>query len=277
VRFAATLDFSLDPATQQAATELAADIRVVSAERIAAEIERMLVDPHRVRALELLRETGLLVIVMPEAAPLVEDARRWNATLAVLERLEDPSFGLALAALLRGVLSTAPVGDASEQPRRRRGGPTSPVEQLVDAVVTRWKLSNATSDRTRWLMENYATLAQARQLPWSRLQPLLTHEFAGELVGLSAAVLSAVDGDATQTEYCRQKLALPADQLDPPALLNGGDLNRRAIPAGPAYRRLLQAVRDAQLDGAVTTKAEALELVDRLTDADTNNECNNAR
>jgi poly(A) polymerase len=51
-------------------------------------------------------------------------------------------------------------------------------------------------------------------------------------------------------------------------VITGEDLLRHGIPPGPEYRALLQHVRDAQLDGEVRTKAEALELVDRLRGKD---------
>jgi poly(A) polymerase len=66
VRIAATFDFTLEPATRDAIKAMADQITVVSAERIAAEMRLMLVHPRRARALELLRELGLLKIILPE-------------------------------------------------------------------------------------------------------------------------------------------------------------------------------------------------------------------
>ena len=52
--------------------------------------------------------------------------------------------------------------------------------------------------------------------------------------------------------------------LEPPPLIDGNDLRALGIPQGPIYKRLLDAVREAQLEGTVRTKEEALELVKRL-------------
>ena len=54
VRFAATYEFELEAATLHAVRDMAAEIDVVSAERIGAEIRRMLEHATRVRAIELL-------------------------------------------------------------------------------------------------------------------------------------------------------------------------------------------------------------------------------
>lgn len=48
-----------------------------------------------------------------------------------------------------------------------------------------------------------------------------------------------------------------------PALLSGDDLRDRSIPPGPIYREILQALRQAQLDGTITSRAAALSWLDR--------------
>ena len=68
VRFAATLDFMLDEVTAAAVREMAHEIVVVSHERIAQELRRMLVDTHRRRAVELCDSVGLLSVILPEVA-----------------------------------------------------------------------------------------------------------------------------------------------------------------------------------------------------------------
>jgi len=55
-----------------------------------------------------------------------------------------------------------------------------------------------------------------------------------------------------------------AAELEPPTVIDGNDLRALGIPQGPLYKRLLDAVREAQLDGAVTTKEQAIELVKQL-------------
>ncbi len=81
VRFAAVFNFHLDDATLAAIREMAAQITVVSAERIAAEMRIVLAHAARVRAVQLLQETGLLRAILPEAAELagtIEWARTIN-------------------------------------------------------------------------------------------------------------------------------------------------------------------------------------------------------
>src|SRR5205085_1385141 len=69
VRLAARFGLTIEPATEEAVRAMAAQITVVSAERIADELRKMLVDPHRARAMRLFMDLGLAAAVMPELLP----------------------------------------------------------------------------------------------------------------------------------------------------------------------------------------------------------------
>ena len=61
-------------------------------------------------------------------------------------------------------------------------------------------------------------------------------------------------------EYCEQLAAAngPTDDLNPPPLLTGHDLTRRGLEPGPLFKTLLDAVREAQLDGTVDDAAASV-------------------
>lgn len=104
-RFAAQLGFEVEAETRAAMRELAAELQRVSVERIAQELNRLLLAPEPDRGLELLRQTGLLSFVLPELVPLAEDVadRRhkdiWRHTLQVV-RQSPPRLAVRWAALL---------------------------------------------------------------------------------------------------------------------------------------------------------------------------------
>ncbi len=68
VRFAARLEFTIEPRTMHAIRAQAAEIAAVSAERVRDELTRILTEGHARRGFELLEETGLLAQVLPEIA-----------------------------------------------------------------------------------------------------------------------------------------------------------------------------------------------------------------
>lgn len=255
VRMAANFDFALDEATQAAIAEFAPLVTAVSAERITQEMRQMLVHPNRARAVELLRETGLLEEILPESTSRGDDGKtaqasadeRWRHVLLMLAKLTKPSFSLALAVLLH--LIDLSGGDEGK---------------LVEAICRRWRLSNKEIERTRWLVEQRQALAEACSLPWPRLQRLLISEGIVELIALHEADALARGADLAHVVRCRELLQLPAEQLNPPPLISGDDLIRHGIRQGKQFKLLLERIRDAQLDGQIAKQEEALQLAERL-------------
>lgn len=65
-RFAATLQFDLDPATEAALGSVTERARLVAMERVREEWRKLMASPAPSRAIELLRRAGLLALWMPE-------------------------------------------------------------------------------------------------------------------------------------------------------------------------------------------------------------------
>jgi len=246
VRFAARFGFALEERTLAAVRQQAHELVIVSAERIAAELRLILTHTNRARGVELLADSGLLEVVLPESSPLLQDGNAWSRTTRILELLAAPTFAMALAAILREIQIAHEGSD------------------LAQVVFERWKLTNEERDGVQKLLREQPMIRTARAQPWPKLQRLLIAPRVNELLGYCEAVSLAHDGSAAEIEFCRQKLALPAAELNPPPLLTGDDLKRLGIPPGPAYRPLLDAVRDAQLEGQIATTDDAVALVRQL-------------
>jgi poly(A) polymerase len=56
----------------------------------------------------------------------------------------------------------------------------------------------------------------------------------------------------------------PPEVLRPARLLTGLDLIEAGYKPGPDFSRMLEAAEDAQLEGRIHTREEALELVEHL-------------
>lgn len=246
VRFAATLDFQLDPATAEAIRELAPEIQIVSAERIAQELRKMLVHPHRRRAIELTAEVGLLRVILPElslagTADAPSGPTALEQTLHLLALLAEPSFELAAAALLHAV-----------DPDPHTAG------QMAADICRRLRLSNAETARIAWLVAEQETLAAAPRMPLARLKRLFAQAGSEDLLALYRARCLARDEDLGAFAFCQEFLQrTPRDDLDPPPLLGGDDLIALGLAPGPRFREILEQVRDAQLNGELHTREEA--------------------
>lgn len=274
VRFAARFELALDPATAAAIRAMADELPVVSAERIADELRKLLTDRHRVRALSLLDDVGLLAVILPEVAhmrgvpqglPAAPTGDLWTHTLRVVEQLpEIVSFPLVMAALLHDVGKPATLGRTPD--RYTFHGHEHAGRQIAERVAERLKLSNAERERIAWLVEKHQYLSDAPTMRPSRLKPVLAQPGIVELLVLHRADARASGRETTHVEFAEARLRdwSASGDLSPPPLLTGDDLKTLGVPQGPIYKRLLDSVRDGQLDGTLQTMEQARELVRRM-------------
>jgi poly(A) polymerase len=273
VRMATRFELVIEPATHAAIQKMADQITVVSAERIAEELRQLLVVPQRVRGLNLLFDLGLVAAILPElvamkglrqGSPHAPTGDLWDHVMGVLGHLgAEPSFTLAFAALLHDVGKPRTVGRTADKYTfyfHEHVGC-----RLASEICLRLKLSNAERERIEWLVEKHQILSDARQMRTSKLKTLLVHPGIGELLALHRADALASGHSTDHVDYCEFLLKeWSAEELDPPPLATGHDLMRHGMPPGPLYKHLLDAVREAQLDGTVKSLKEALQLVDHL-------------
>ncbi len=268
VRFASTLGFTLDAETRAAVEAMSDQILVVSGERIREELRRMLLPPARRLAARMLFETGLLSPILPELVPLVDELHpsvpltEWQIVLDVSERLDHPDWPLPLAVLLM------PIADQAA----RTGRSPAEVHARIVGITDRLRCSVREQKTVAWLIEHRDHLLGAQRRRWSEVQPLLAHPDAAALVELHIArrtAIAALSGrvpDRDEFAYCRERLHVPREQLDPAPLVSGHDLIALGLPKGPRFAHLLREVRRAQLDGQIHNHAQALDLVQRLAD-----------
>lgn len=254
VRFTASLEFGLARTTKAAVIEMAPQIHVVSAERIAAELRRMLTDRHRHIAVALANEVGLLREILPEVVmqgsnedssdtedqkpqQVLATSENLSPQLSALRLLQEPSFELAFAMLLRDVSN-------------------------VEAICRRLKLSNDELEKTAWLVRQQDALREPDKLTLAQLKRLLAHPFCGDLLALMRATLLAERADLHPVLFCEQFLEVtPPEVLNPSPLVTGNDLIALGLKPGPPFKQLLDEARDAQLNGELVNHDSAMEWV----------------
>lgn len=247
VRFSSTFAFDLEMQTQHAVREYASHIHVVSAERIAAEMRRMLTDDHRMIAVRMLRDLTLLHEILPEADSTVGHALRWSETYHSLERLPVGDFRVAMALLLKYACQYSLLN----------GKPLKPIYP-ADEVCRRWKLTNDEAKIIQWLLRHEHTIRHADQVAWPKLQRLLIADPAPLLIAMGYAVQRARDNSTIGVEHAESCLSLPEEELNPDPLLSGSDLIKAGFKPGPQFHRVLETIRDEQLEKRLNTTDEAL-------------------
>ncbi len=275
VRFAARLGFAIDDATMAAMQELAGEIGQVSCERIRDELTRILTEGGAARGFELLRESGLLLEVLPEALKLrgVEQPPQfhpegdvWVHTMLLLEKLRPGcSATLAWGALLHDIGKPATFRAPDPRvpgDRIRFNGHVEVGVRVSEEILGRLRFSNEDTAQILALVKNHMRFGDVMEMRESTLKRFLRLPKFEEHLALHWLDASSCHGDLRLYEYARQRFEnVPVEEMRPKLLLTGRDLIAAGYRPGPRFKAMLEAAEDAQLEGAVATSAEALSLV----------------
>jgi poly(A) polymerase len=272
VRLAARFQFQIEPVTRRALHSMAHQVVSVSAERIAQELRRMLVHSSRARAMILALESGLLTTILPpvvlmkglfQGKPMQPEGDLWDHTLLVLSLLpSQPGFTLAFAALLHD--AGKPVTRDYQQGRFTFHNHEQAGARITDRLCRALKLSNTERERITWLVAFHQYLGEAKKLRESKLKRILAEPGIEELLALHRADALASSGNTEHVDYCEYYLRTqPSGPINPPPLVTGHDLVRHGLEPGPQFARLLEQIREAQLEGQIQSKREALEWLER--------------
>lgn len=268
VRFATVLGFAVEPVTLAAVAKHAAEITVVSGERIRDELSRTLPHARRATAVRLLWETGLAAALWPAVAAdygwAPGGALPAGLAAAVGALPAEAEWTTVLAVLVKGGPSV--FGDAAAA---GAGQLRARVDKLVDRageVCTELACTKAERLRVETLVRRQWDIHFADGADLAGRKRLAASPEFGELAKVHAAV-AAEFGLPEQGAAAVLPLAeLPDAELRPRPWLNGADLLAEGVAAGPGMGRMLERLYDAQLRGELPDRAAAVEMVLRLRD-----------
>ncbi|MDR3765242.1 MAG: CCA tRNA nucleotidyltransferase [Acidobacteriota bacterium] len=273
VRFAARFHYAIDPATMTAIRGLAAQIDRVSAERQRDELCKMLLEGSARRAFTLLSTSGLLRQVLPEMDAMrgVEQPPQFHPegdvfahTLLLLDKLPSrPSLTLAWGALLHDVGKPATFRRAPD--RIRFDGHVEIGVRVAEEVLTRLRFSSRQREQIVSLVANHMRFADVRHMKDSTFKRFIRLDNFEEHLELHRLDCLASHGKLDLYDYTRDRMsAVPEEEVHPEPLLNGRELIAAGFRPGPQFAEILTAVEDAQLDGEIGTRPEALAFAKRI-------------
>lgn len=243
IRFATTKSVTIDDATLDAIQRNAAAIKNVSPERIGQEMRRTLGHHRAAEGLTMLIESGLAESVWPEL-----DARM----IAAAERLISPEN------LPSNPPAISPAGESFVDALAICLHVAGDWRDQIKSLTSRWRLSNDERDRVQFAVASLSILQSADQTPWHRVQPILVDRYRDH-----AVTLACLTANQSAIDVINNALTIAPERLDPPPLITGKDLHAIGVEPGPAFRDILQSIRDAQLDGKIQTRQEAIEIASR--------------
>jgi poly(A) polymerase len=276
VRFAARFNYKIDPATMSAIQKLAPEIHQVSCERVREELTKMLTEGQARRAFELLDTTKLLPEVLPEIAAMkgVQQPPQYHPegdvfvhTLLLLEKLQPSAGGpisktLAWGALLHDVGKPATFRVAPD--RIRFDGHVEVGVKMAAEILRRLRFSNHETDQILALVDNHMRFGAVQRMKQSTLKKFLRLPAFEEHLELHRIDCLSSHGQLEAYEYTREQMrSMPPEAIRPTPLITGRDLVDAGYEPGPRFKEVLTAVEDAQLEGRLASREEAMEYVRR--------------
>lgn len=277
VRFASTLEFALDPNTEAAVKEMADTVGAVSAERIQAELTRLLVEsPRAGQGIRLLERTGLLRALLPEVAAMAGQQQPpefhpegdvLTHTVLMLDALRERDADLAWTVLLHdvGKPPTASVGrwpDGRERIRFDRHAEVG--AEMARAILTRLRMPKQRIETVSYAIGNHMRFKDVKRMRRATLRRLLgapTFPLELELHRLDCLASHGLLDNHAFLDRARAEWA--AETPLPPPLVTGHDLLAMGIPEGPELGRRLRGIYEAQLERPEWTREQLLELARR--------------
>jgi poly(A) polymerase len=272
VRFAARFGFRIEPETMAAARSLAAKITQVSPERIRDELTKLLTEGAARRGFELLDETGLLDVVLPDIARMkgVEQPPQyhpegdvWIHTRMMLEMLQpNCSSTLAWGVLLHDVGKPPTFAPATGPGTRIRfDGHVEVGARMAEHICRALRFSNEDTEQIEALVANHLRFKDVHEMRTATLKRFVRlPRFEEHLELHRLDCLSSHRNLDAYTFVQRFLVETPPEKVYPPKLVTGDDLKSMGLVPGPRFRAILLAVEEAQLEGRLQDRESALQF-----------------
>ena len=268
VRFAAQLNFEIEPKTFAAVKTLAPKIKLISAERIRDELLKLFRPPHAARGLLLLRESGLLEQILPELAATISceqspdyhpEGSVFNHIQLMLEKLPPDSIGLLPWAVL--------LHDIAKPVSAERDAGTGAIHfyghekvgaEMARAILNRLRFPKKQIDAIAACVLHHMQFKDVKQMRKATLRRLLLRETFPLELELHRLDCLGSHGDLSHHEFLlEQAEELKKKPAIRPPLLTGNDLIKLGMKPGPAMGALLHEIREKQLQDELKTPRQA--------------------
>ena len=268
IRFATTLGFSIDPGTWIALLQWAPEIHAVSAERIRDEFCKILLSPNRIHGFDLLDQSGLLRMILPEMETLKgcdqppdfhPEGDVFVHTRLMLSLLpENVSLPLVLSVLFHD-LGKPPTRIIDETGRIRFNGHEGVSAEISLRIMQRLRFPNEVIDAVIPAVRLHMSFKDVPNMRVSTLKRMMARPtFEDELELHRVDCLGSHGMLDNHAMLIAKREEFSHQPLIPPPLINGNDLIALGWKPGKQFSQVLQSVQNRQLEGTLTSREEAL-------------------
>lgn len=287
IRFATKLNFNIHPNTYRAMLKLYQNLNKISRERIRDEFTKIIQSPNRVKGLTTLYDTGIIDLIIPKFSELAYIAQPpifhpegdvlTHTMLAMSYIEENDSLELILATLLHDIgKPEAYSWDTDKQRITFKGHETVSAEKSK-VILRDLKYDNNIIDKIHYIILNHMIFHQddIAKLRKSTIKRLILIEAEGQqkyvpnplfddLVKLYKYDILASDRNLTNYFNLLKRVAEIREEIkkEPPIrLITGYDVMGLGIKPGPIISELMSKVEDAQLEGTIKMREDALKYL----------------
>jgi len=271
IRFAVELDYKIDSETWKALVDSAASINEISAERIRDEVVKIFLSANRVRGWDLLDESGLMRVVLPELDAMKgclqpeqfhPEGDVFQHTRLMLEMLpEKVSVPLVLAVLLHDVAK--PVTATVDETGRIRFNEHDRIgATMTEAIMERLRFSRAEIDAAVEMVRQHMVFKDVPNMRVAKLKRFMARPTFEEELELHRVDCASSHRMMDNYEFLlRKREEFANEPIIPPPLVRGDDLIALGMKPGPKFGEILEAVETRQLEGALKDRQEAIDWV----------------
>ena len=271
IRFATTLGFTIDPETWVALLKWAPEIHAVSAERIREEFCKILLSPNRLHGFDLLDQSGLLRMILPEMEQLKgcdqpadfhPEGDVFVHTRLMLSLLpEKVSLPLVLSVLFHDLGKPA-TRVVDETGRIRFNGHEGVSAEISLRIMQRLRFSNEVIDAVLPAVRLHMSFKDVPNMRIATLKRMMARPtFDDELELHRVDCLGSHGMLDNHALLIAKREEFSQEPLIPSPLLTGDDLITLGWKPGPKFAEILQSVQTLQLEGKLTSRDEALRWV----------------
>jgi tRNA nucleotidyltransferase/poly(A) polymerase len=296
VRFAARLNFEIEPRTFSAIQRLAPKIKVISAERVREELVKLFGPPESgapascrrvpenelqhagkmpalpvvpaARGLVLLRESGLMEQVLPELSATIDceqspdfhpEGSVFNHIRLMLEKLPaGASESLPWTVLLHDIAKPVTAERDTATGAIHFYGHEKVGADMAEKILQRLRFPKKQTEEIVACVRNHMQFKDVKQMRKATLRRLLLREtFPLELELHRLDCLGSFGGLEHYDFLVEQAEELKHQPTIRPPLLTGNDLIELGMKPGPKLGRLLEEIREKQLADELKTPREA--------------------
>jgi len=276
IRFRNNLNFNYDDKTKTAIKELAHLVKGISVERVADELNKMIIHPHRANAIKELDEFGIMENILPEITAgkgvkqPVKYHQEGDVFMHSIKALHDipnewASLELAWAVLLHDI--GKPSTFELKPDRIHFDGHAELSAQIAKKILKRLKFTKSQITKITWLINHHMTIGFIPEMKRVHQVNLFLHPWFEDLIRLhwcdehgSIPINLELYEEIMKlyNEFKNEKLL--EDHYKPK--LNGHEIMElTGLKPGAEVKHLLQSLREAQIEGKIKTKEEAKKFI----------------